>query len=358
MGNKEYELLNEYVNSRTKVTLKHICGHEYQVRPSKFIEGQRCPKCKKRKCLTHNEFLKEVEVMGKGQYEALSTYKNSFTHVQMKHIVCGHIYSVIPNAFKQGKRCPKCSKNHVKSHETFLLEVQRVAGGEYRLLSEYKRAKLPVKMRHESCGHEYHVVAHEFLRGNRCPKCFYKNKKSPESFAKEVEVEKEYALLTPYERSTKLVKMKHLTCGTTYDVLPRNFSRGNRCPRCKISQGERMVEKTLKKHHLSFTPQIRFEDCRNIYPLPFDFGILNKHGEVIFLIEYDGEQHYEENDFYGGRESYLQRVRNDRIKSNYAKDKGIPLLRIRYDQKNPVLFLEQVLKKHFSVMMLSSTVVS
>ena len=45
VGDK-YSVLGEYVDSDTKIRMKHnICGYEYDVRPSLFIRGNRCPQC-------------------------------------------------------------------------------------------------------------------------------------------------------------------------------------------------------------------------------------------------------------------------------------------------------------------------
>ena len=57
----EYTLLSDYINSRTAITVRHnTCGHEYEVRASKFTEGSRCPNCSKSKKLTHKDFIKKV----------------------------------------------------------------------------------------------------------------------------------------------------------------------------------------------------------------------------------------------------------------------------------------------------------
>lgn len=47
----EYEVLGEYVNTHTKISMKHnTCGHEYLVTPKGFsIQGRRCPSCNESK---------------------------------------------------------------------------------------------------------------------------------------------------------------------------------------------------------------------------------------------------------------------------------------------------------------------
>ena len=49
-------------------------------------------------------------------------------------------------------------------------------------------------------------------------------------------------------------------------------------------------------------------------------------------IEYDGIQHFEPKDFFGGEESFSKLKEHDSIKSNYCMENNIRLLRIPYFQ--------------------------
>ena len=52
--------------------------------------------------------------------------------------------------------------------------------------------------------------------------------------------------------------------------------------------------------------------------------------ETNTLIEYDGRQHFESVDIWGGEDALLKRKINDEIKNNYCIKNRIPLLRISY----------------------------
>ena len=44
--NNEYTILSKYTGAQRKILMKHnICGCEYEVKPSLFLLGRRCPKC-------------------------------------------------------------------------------------------------------------------------------------------------------------------------------------------------------------------------------------------------------------------------------------------------------------------------
>ena len=73
-----------------------------------------------------------------------------------------------------------------------------------------------------------------------------------------------------------------------------------------------------------------FNDCLHKIKLRFDFAILNDEGEVEFLIEYDGKQHYEPIPFFGGEKEFIKRRLRDKIKSSYCNEKNILLLRLPY----------------------------
>ena len=58
---------------------------------------------------TDAEFKKEVFDLVGSEYEFLDSYVNSYTKIKVKHNKCGHIYEVRPNLFlNNGSRCPYC----------------------------------------------------------------------------------------------------------------------------------------------------------------------------------------------------------------------------------------------------------
>lgn len=99
---------------------------------------------------------------------------------------------------------------------------------------------------------------------------------------------------------------------------------------CLISKGEELIRKLLTTKKIPFDTQVSFDNLRSKkdYPLKFDFGILNNNGDVIALIEYQGQQHFDDNYGYFGKQ---QREITDKQKKEYCEKKEIPLFEIRYD---------------------------
>ena len=84
----------------------------------------------------------------------------------------------------------------------------------------------------------------------------------------------------------------------------------------------------MKENGILYTPEYKFEDLfgpKNGF-LRFDFAIHDQFGNVICLLEYQGEQHYR-NDIEFGKQ---QREITDKAKKQYCKQKEIPLFEIKY----------------------------
>ena len=71
--------------------------------------------------------------------------------------------------------------------------------------------------------------------------------------------------------------------------------------------------------------------------LRYDFILLD-YNNPYRIIEFDGAQHEQPIDFFGGIENFKQLQRNDEIKNQYALSHNIPLVRIPYSKRNDITF--------------------
>jgi hypothetical protein len=110
-------------------------------------------------------------------------------------------------------------------------------------------------------------------------------------------------------------------------------SGGNSCPICKESKGEKRIRKYLSRnadnYSLTFVSQYKFDDCRNLKPLPFDFAIFINN-ELFAVCEYQGKQHTVPLERFGGEEGFKYIQFRDRIKKDYCQKNNIKLLEIKY----------------------------
>lgn len=354
---EEYTFLEKYTGMDNKLSVKHnLCGYEYQVTPYHFLHRkQRCPNCNKYKKKSPGEFKKEFEaVLGK-DYKLLSEYKGARESVTVKHNLCGSVYKQVASESINGKGCLKCARasffgSRLKSKKDFENEFNLLSKGEYKLLSEYLNDNTKIKIKHNQCGFVYEVSAGSFLQGRRCRRCGRENARKKQTWTQEY-FEKlvtdisdgQYKVIGNYVKSQIKIKMRHLSCGNDYDVTPRDFVQGRRCPRCNQSHGEAKIEEWLKSKKYIFEKQFKFNDCRVERPLPFDFAIF-KSGD-IYVVEYQGIQHYQPVSLFGGDVGYEKRVVYDNIKRSYCQERNIRLIEIPYYYDDEKIFnaIEEIL---------------
>lgn len=78
--------------------------------------------------------------------------------------------------------------------------------------------------------------------------------------------------------------------------------------------------------------------------LKFDFAVFDENG-IKFLIEYQGKQHYESSDFFGGEEKFRLQQKYDNMKKEYCKRNNIQLLIISYWEKD----IEKIIEEFYYV---------
>lgn len=112
--------------------------------------------------------------------------------------------------------------------------------------------------------------------------------------------------------------------------------RKHGCKHCgrKYSNGESTIKEYLKKNNVNYEKQYALNGLvsNKGFELRFDFAIFDSDRQLKFLIEYDGRQHYEPVDQFGGIEYFKEVQCNDRKKDDYCKANNINLIRINYKQ--------------------------
>ena len=239
---------------------------------------------------TNEEYIQECK--DKGLDLPIEDYKGALTKINHK---CknGHIYLQTPSDhLHKLSGCPTCSGNKKKTPQDYLNECKDKG---YDLpIEDYKG--VTTKINHKcKYGHIYSQTPSSHLRGQGCPECYGNKQKTPEGYLQEC---KENGLDLPIEEyKGSYTKINH-NCknGHTYPQTPHNHLRGRGCPVCNESHGEKFIRTYLDKNH----------------------------------IKYQGIQHYEEAEFFGGKEQFKVQQFHDKIKRDYAKDNGYKLLELHY----------------------------
>lgn len=137
---------------------------------------------------------------------------------------------------------------------------------------------------------------------------------------------KNYKILSSYVGNQEKILIK-FDCGhKPHWITPSDLKYGYSCPICSESKGEKVIRQYLEKNNIDFKQEHRFIDCRYKLPLPFDFYI----PDYNLCIEFDGIQHFEAFNHFGGKEKLKTTKKRDKIKNNYCKENEINLLRIPY----------------------------
>ena len=125
-------------------------------------------------------------------------------------------------------------------------------------------------------------------------------------------------------------------CGSICEVNGHNlFSGTTTSCGCINSKANEAMDKILNKLNIPFKREYRFNDCRDKNPLPFDFALFDKAGQLIGLIENNGSQHYSARGTqWNTPERLIYTQKHDYIKQKFCEDNHIPLLIIPYQYFN------------------------
>ncbi len=260
-----------YVNADTK--LKIICKvhGEFLQRYSDHVKGRGCSKCGGVAKLDTTSFIaKAVNIHGDKYDYSKVCYVNTETPITITCFFHGEFFQT-PHQHLQGQGCSECGKaktasSHLLSHGQFLEKAKKIHGSKYLYLVEYVNQHQHIKI---LCN----------THGEFCQK-------------------------------------------------PKEHLRGNGCPVCKESHGEREIRKILDLYEIKYLAQHSFDECRNVNRLYFDFYLPDKN----VCVEFDGRQHFIPIKKWGGKKALEEIQIRDRIKEKYCLDNNIRLVRIKYDE--------------------------
>ena len=107
-----------------------------------------------------------------------------------------------------------------------------------------------------------------------------------------------------------------------------------------------MIHEILEESGLNFEEEYIFPELKsnNGRPLRFDFAVFDDDGNLDFLIEYQGSQHYQASSKFGGKKGLYQQQFNDNKKRRFCALNDIKLIEIPYTEENLVNY-DYIMKK-------------
>ena len=328
--------LELYAGSATKILhkcLKH--NVEWEVTPNRLLNSRGCPQCWRESytlkvAKSNDKYLEEVKIKNKNVLP-LEPYINEKTKILHRCLLCGYEWKIAPGNVLCKHGCPKCSGNIGKTSEEYFEYVKK-HNPNIEILEEYNVSKRNIKCRCKKHNLIWNADSANILRGGGCLQCGYekntlKRTKTNQTFLNELYIKNpNIVALKEYINSHTKITFQCLKCNNIWEAMPQDILKGHGCPKCNKSFGENKIEQWLQLNNIQYIPQYKFNDCCDINCLPFDFYL----SEMNKCIEFDGIQHFEPNEYFGGQASFEYTQRHDQIKNEYCKTNNIPLLRIPY----------------------------
>lgn len=256
---------------------------------------------------TLEEFIKISNIIHNNKYTYnFSIYTNCKEQIIITCPIHGNFSQLADNHIR-GHGCKKCENGTVENVDDFIFKARKVHGDKFDYhLVEYINCKLPVKIICPDHGIFEQTPDSHIRTRFSCVACSNKNSGDIKRSSKEEFIEKaqlihgdkfDYSLVKYINSNIKveIICPKH----GVFAQRPHKHLSGHGCRKCGCSKGEQKIINYLNSKNIKYEPQYVFDDCKYINKLRFDFGVLNQDGKLLFLIEYQGRQHYKSVNFGG-----------------------------------------------------------
>ena len=118
----------------------------------------------------------------------------------------------------------------------------------------------------------------------------------------------------------------------------------------RASRGEIKIEEILTASGLKFEEEYSFPGLVSSTgrPLRFDFAVFDDDDNLMFLLEYQGEQHYEPKPKFGGTSGFRKQQYNDFQKREFCKKHNIILIAIPYTEESKINY-DYIMNSYYSL---------
>jgi very-short-patch-repair endonuclease len=337
----ELTILGLYINSSTKILVRDEFGIEYLLKPLGLVQGK---KPTIQSAVNKTEAFKIKLKAINTNLKVLSEYTTSENKILVEDGI-GIKYEIIANDLLRG--ISPSINSAVDKNEAFKIKAQLIHGDKYEYSdSIYNGKNNQISIFCNSCSESFTTKPDIHFQGKGCPSCGLqkvrdKNQKIVKERALTVESDvflKHNGRVSCDKLEYKGNKVKSLFgCNVNEEhgywlTTPNDILRGFGCPICNASKGENKISEILDSLNINYSRQKTFDGCKHKNLLRFDF-YLPEHN---MCIEYDGRQHFEPVDIFGGEDEFLKTKNRDKIKTNFCLDNNIKLVRIPHTDKENI----------------------
>lgn len=242
----------------------------------------------------------------------------------------------------RGQGCRTCGKlkagfSNRLSFEDFETKAKQIHNSKYKYFKEkYIKTGLSTEILCPNHGVFSMTASAHISQKQGCPKCGIisqklKRKMSLEEFkfkANLVHSQKYNYNLISFNNQKDFIKIICKKHGL-FEQNVSNHLTGSGCPDCNNSKGENKVKEILIKNNISFIQQKTFKNLKDITLLKCDFYLPNYN----CIIEFNGRQHYEKVNKFGGEIGFMETKRRDELKKAFFKENKINYIEIHYKEK-------------------------
>lgn len=290
-----------------------ICGHK------KSDDKRRLPK---------EEVIRRIKEIG---YELAEDFKYVSVCKTKVKLICpkhGEFSILLSNLFKGG-RCKNCSFEKVSekqmlSNDEFKKRLHDLYGDKLdtsKTVYKGEKSKVIVKCRKHG---EFKATAEALYLGICCNECKKETlanlkRKSQEQFL--LESKSVYGDELMMDKAVYVDENTPILIGCKVHgyihQTPRVHLKGNGCPLCQKSKLERETEIFLKERNFKFTQEKKVPNSL----LRLDFYL----EDYNIAIECQGKQHFEQIEYFGGKDGFNKRNERDKRKKKVCDENGIKI---------------------------------
>lgn len=290
----------------------------------------------KMKKLTKQEFEEKLNKLYPNHQLEILEFESSTKPLTVKCKNCGKI-NTATKAVNFLRRTTYCDCQPKKVVNKYIEEINNILNNNenLELLSPIQTVSGYLDFKCNECGYTFSRQANDFVKSGKCPYCSHRII-TTEMYSKFIEEKTngEYTLISEYINDSTKVLIRHNLCGFIYKIKPTYFKQeGTICPKCKRfhSKGEKAIINWLEKYNVLYEREYRFKELASY---PFDFKI--DYNNKVYVIEFQGEQHYKPREHFGGEKGFERQQQRDKIKKDFCIQKGYNLIEIPYYEINNI----------------------
>ena len=338
-GNKYNYDKVDYQGYYTKVIITCPIHGDFLQTPGNHLEGRGCKECQMsaQRCTTTQFVEKARKIHGNTYDYSKVDYKNGKTNVI---IICPKHgeFTQLPNNHLMGNGCPVCriatkvttNKQSPVTTETFIEKAKSIHNDKYDYSKvNYLSNRHPVEIICPTHGSFFQRPSDHVTKKSGCPKCghhVYTQDSFIEKCNKIHHHKYDYSKTIYRSIRDKII----ITCPEhgDFEQVTKTHLEGAGCLRCRLKQQTKLFNRICEMFP---DENILFEVNKDIVHwigqqrLDIYFPVYN------IAIEYDGLQHSQPIEIFGGEERFCQQQILDQNKNNLCAENHCHLFRVSYN---------------------------